>query len=162
MRTTGADGIGYSTGPIVNSAGYTRINFSRIVVGPNYVRAQYTRQYTRGQFSRTVIGPNYNGPLYATAYLGAFTGNYARSYTGQFSGIYAQQYSRVFSGNYDRLTPGPQYASDFDQYLRGYTAQYTRATTGPQYTRAFTGNTVRPDNEVPYTETTTTLWLRVA
>lgn len=162
MRTTGANGIGYSTGPIVNSVGYTRINFSRIVVGPKYVRAQFTRQYIRGQFSRTIIGPKYSGPLYATAYLGAFTGNYARSYTGQFSGIYAQQYSRVFSGNYDRLTPGPQYASDFDQYLRGYTAQYTRATTGPQYTRAFTGNTVRPDNEVPYTETTTTLWLRVA
>jgi hypothetical protein len=162
MRTADADGIGYSTGPINDSFGYTRINYSRIVVGPKYIRAQYWEQYIRGQFWRDTVGPQYNGPLYATVYLGSFIGNYARSYTGQFSGIYAQQFSRVFSGNYDRLTPGPQYASDFDQYLRGYTAQYTRATTGPQYTREFTGNTVRPANEVAYTETTTTLWLRVA
>ena len=137
--------------------------FTRIVVGPDYSRGtQYQRQFDRGQFSRITIGPKYNGEVYASVKLQTFIGGYVRSYTGQYNGLYAQQYSRVFSAQYSRLTVGPQYASDFDVYARGYSGQYSRLTIGDQYTREFSGNTVRSDDDVAYTETITTLWLRVA
>lgn len=147
--------------------------FSRLFIGPQYTRitpgqqfsrdTQYTGQYDGPQYTRITEGQQYDGPKYATVYLSGTAQGYVRQFTGQYSGIYSEQYSRVFSGNYDRLVPGDQYASDFDVYARGYTAQYEGTySRGDQYTREFSGNTVRSNNDVAFTETTTTLWLRVA
>lgn len=147
--------------------------FSRLYTGPQYTRitpgqdfsrgTQYTGQYDGPLYARITTGPQYDGNKYATVYLSGTIQSYVRQFTGQYRGIYSEQYSRVFSGNYDRLVPGPQYASDFDVYARGYTAQYEGTySRGDQYTREFAGNTVRSNNDVAFTETTTTLWLRVA
>ena len=140
--------------------------YTRLTTGPTYTRGNlYQRKFNRGQYTRATIGPKYNTPnaqVYATVYLGGFVTGYVRRYTGQYNAQYSQQYSRVFNGNYDRLITGPQYASDTDVYARGYSGNYDRLTLGDQYTREFSGNTVRSNEDVSYTETTTTLWLRVA
>ena len=140
--------------------------YARLTTGPTYTRGNlYQRKFNRGQYTRATVGPKYNAPnaqVYATVYLGGFVTGYVRQYTGQYNAQYSQQYSRVFNGNYDRLITGPQYASDTDVYARGYSGNYDRLTLGNQYTREFSGNTVRSNEDVSYTETTTTLWLRVA
>ena len=151
-------GPAYGSGPL-----YSRLIYTRIVIGPQYSRGTtYQRFYTGPQYTRATVGPQYNGPVYANVQLNTTTGSYVRTYTGSYAGLYAQQFSRSFSANYTRAVVGPQYASDFDVYARAYSGQYLRQTVGPQYTREFTGNTVRPANEVAFTEVSTTLWLRVA
>ena len=138
--------------------------YTRITPGPSYDRGTtFEGQYSRGQFERQVTGPKYDGELYAKVTLANFIAGYVRTYTGEYYKLYAQQYSRVFNANYDRSVTGPQYASDFDVYARQYSAQYEGTySRGDQYTREFSGNTVRPDNEVSFTDTSTILWLRVA
>ena len=165
----------YMRGTVPGATGFSARGNAGLILGPQYsgpsfqrfyTRADtYARQYTRiysANYDRLTTGPKYNGPKYTTVYMSSFSAQYTRTFSGNYNQVYAQQYSRVFSGNYDRLVTGPQYASDTANYNRGYSAQYTRATIGLQYTREFTGNTVRPANEVAFTEVSTTLWLRVA